>query len=109
LIGYQSQLAHVTEKIREIRLRLGAKAATDGGGDLHGPFRPKRTLSAAARKRIAEAQKKRWAAFHAKSGTGAKNAATKKRTLSPEAKAKLAANLARARAARAAKAKLASA
>jgi hypothetical protein len=109
LIGYQSQLTYITEKIREIRLRLGARAATDGGGGFPDPFRAKRVLSAAARKRIADAQKKRWAAFHAQSRTPAKKGAMKKRTLSPEAKAKLAANLAKARATRAAKAKRASA
>jgi hypothetical protein len=106
LIGYQSQLAHITDKIREIRLSLAARAAADGGGVVLGPFRAKRVMSAAARKRIADAQRKRWAAFHAQAGAGAKKKApAKKRTLSPEARAKLAANLAKARAARAAKAK----
>jgi hypothetical protein len=103
LIGYQSQLAQIDAKMAEIRRRLTGAPAANGGGDLSAPFGPKRRLSAAARERIAAAQRKRWAAFHAKSGTGAKRVKSK-RTLSPEAKAKLAANLAKARAARAAKA-----
>jgi len=108
LVGYRAQLTDITAKIRDIRGRLGIRGANSGGGDVAGQFHQKRVLSAAARKRIAAAQKRRWAAFHAKSGAGAKQGRAK-RTLSPEAKAKLAANLAKARAARAAKAKGASA
>ena len=110
LVGYRSQLAEFDEKMQQIRKQLGgARAASNGGGGhIPTPFRTKRVLSAAARKRIAAAQKKRWAAFRAKaSGTRKKTA--KKRTLSAEAKAKLVANLAKARAARAAKAKTATA
>jgi hypothetical protein len=107
LIGYQAQLAQVNEKMQEIQHRLGGRpAATGVRGDVPGPFLRKRHMSAAGRRRIAEAQRKRWAAFH--KGAGATKG-TVKRTLSPEAKAKLAANLAKARAVRAAKAKAASA
>jgi hypothetical protein len=104
LIGYQSQLSEINAKMQEIRRRLGgARAAVHdrGRGDIPGPV--KRVLSAAARRRIVAAQKKRWAAYR-QSGAGAKRDKPK-RTMSPEAKAKLAANLAKARAARAAKAK----
>jgi hypothetical protein len=61
-------------------------------------------MSAAAKKRIAAGQKKRWAAFHANDTkpVAAKKAAPK-RKMSPERKAALVANLAKARAARAAK------
>jgi hypothetical protein len=103
LIGCHSQLSQITERIREIRKRLGRRAAQGGAGDMATSFRGKRNLSAAARERIAAAQRKRWAAFHEKYGAGAKKPATNRRTFSPEAKAKLAANLAKARAARAAK------
>jgi len=76
LIGYGAQLNEITTKIAEIRRSLGTRGANGGGGDLPGPFHRKRVLSASARKRIADAQRKRWAAFHAQSGTRAKKAAT---------------------------------
>jgi len=67
--------------------------------------KPKRKMSAAGRKAISEATKRRWAAFHA--AKQAKKAAVKKalpkRKLSPARKAALVANLAKARAAKAAK------
>ena|SRR5450759_187398 len=68
--------------------------------------KPKRKLSAAGKKAIVEATKKRWAAFHA--ANQAKKPALKKeiakKKLSPARKAALVANLAKARAAKAAKA-----
>jgi hypothetical protein len=76
------------------------------------PSKPKRKLSAAGRKAISDATKKRWAAVHAaaaktKPAAQKKVAAKKavaKRKLSPARKAALVANLAKARAAKAAKA-----
>jgi hypothetical protein len=61
-------------------------------------------MSAAAKKRIAAAQKARWKKFHAeqKPATG-KSAPAPKKKMSPGRKAALSANLAKARAARAAK------
>jgi hypothetical protein len=47
LIGYQHQADQIAEKIAEIRLEISGKAP-----------------AAAARKRIAAAQKKRWAEYH---------------------------------------------
>ena len=74
--------------------------------------KPKRKLSAAGRKAISDATKKRWAAVHAAAAktkpAAEKKAAAKKavakRKLSPARKAALVANLAKARAAKAAKA-----
>ncbi len=71
LVGYEREKAKIEETIAEIRAQLG----------IRGPGRPKsvaaitgeatavgkRTLSASARKRIAEAQRKRWAAIKGKS------------------------------------------
>ena len=105
LIGYQSQLTQITEKMMEIRKHLGRAASNVGDGGMPAPRR-KHHMSAEGRKRVAAAQRKRWAAFH--KGAGAKKGAAK-RALSPEAKAKLVANLAKAGAARTAKAKAASA
>jgi hypothetical protein len=75
--GWLSQRAHIVEQLTAVRdtatklLRdLGHEAATlarRGGGAKRGPGRPKgakprRKLSAKARKAISDAQKRRWAA-----------------------------------------------
>ena len=60
-------------------------------------------MSAAGKRAIRVALKKRWAAFHAKAGAvkPAKQIARKaKRTMSPTVRARLVANLAKARAAK---------
>ena len=62
LVGYEFEKKKIDERIKEIRAQLsGAKAAekTNSAGDDKAPKR--RKLSVAARKRIAAAQKKRWA------------------------------------------------
>ncbi|HTS64991.1 MAG TPA: hypothetical protein VMH28_23370 [Candidatus Acidoferrales bacterium] len=99
LIGYQSELAKIDAAMEAIRAQLGGRTVQ---ADSPGPGR--RPMSAAARRRIAAAQKKRWAQFHSRPKGPAKKAAAPKRKLSPAAKAKLIANLAKARAAKAAKA-----
>ena len=57
LLGYQQQLADIEAKIAEVKRRLGGKktpaAATSA---------KKHHISAEGRARIAEAQRKRWAA-----------------------------------------------
>jgi hypothetical protein len=109
LVGLQSEAQKIEAAMAAIRKRLGVRGkraavsiSTDGAAP-----RRKRHMSAAALKRIVAAQKKRWAAYHAKQGATAKKAAPKKttakRTMSPERRAALAANLAKARTARAAK------
>ncbi len=69
LIGFEQKKVEIDEKIRQLRSLLsgspvpspkksaGRKAKTEE----EVPTRTKRTLSPAARKRIAQAQKKRWA------------------------------------------------
>ena len=65
LVGYQMERAKIDEKIREIQARLGGKrmaAAPSGAGAAHAKTKGgRRVLSPEARKRIAAAQKKRWA------------------------------------------------
>jgi hypothetical protein len=65
LAGYQQQLAHIDAQIASIQKMLKGRASSDGGGgDMPGPFKPtRRSMSPAARKRIAAAQRKRWAAY----------------------------------------------
>jgi hypothetical protein len=62
LVGYQIEKQKIEDKIRAIEAQLKGKRvplATAPGAA--GAAAPKRILSPAARKRIAMAQKKRWA------------------------------------------------
>ncbi len=78
LVGYELEKKKIDDKIREIRAllgRRGAKAAAVAGAE---PAPRKRNLSPEARKRIAAAQKRRWAehrkrAAQAKAGAKAES------------------------------------
>lgn len=62
LVGYEIEKRKIEERIREIRAHLGGAAThatAAGAGKVAGTR--KRTLSAGARRRIAAAQRKRWA------------------------------------------------
>jgi hypothetical protein len=64
LIGYQHQKETIDQKIEEIEARLKGKSPASPAAPATRaakPARVKRVLSAAARKRIGAAQKKRWA------------------------------------------------
>ncbi len=81
LIGYQAELSRIEQRMAEIRSQLGGRVdpavATKA--------MRKRTMSAAARARIAAAQKKRWAAFHkGKKAAAASEAPKAKRRISEE-------------------------
>jgi hypothetical protein len=78
LDGLQAQLAKLDSQIAEVRRLLGAPLRgrrpkpgneTKGGSDSPSGYAParkkRRKLSAAARKRMADAQKRRWAAVRA--------------------------------------------
>ncbi len=61
LIGYRVERARLTQTIADLEARIG------GGASSNPPAkRPKRKMSAAARKRIGAAQRKRWTAFRKK-------------------------------------------
>jgi hypothetical protein len=60
LIGYQAELSRIEAKMAEIRSELSGRV----NPVVAKKAAPKRTLSVAARARMAAAQKKRWAAFH---------------------------------------------
>jgi hypothetical protein len=107
LVGYQAELQKIQEKIAAIRRQLGGRVAALVPAISSDGSRPKRQMSAAAKRRIAEAQKKRWRKFHAQQKGQAATAkkAAPKRKLSPARRAALAANLAKARAVKAEKAK----
>jgi hypothetical protein len=73
LVGYQIEKQRIEDKIREIQTRLKGKAVPSPASTSAKPAGGKRVLSAAARKRISVAQKKRWAA-HRKGAKAAKEA-----------------------------------
>ena len=62
LVGYQYEKQKIEDRIREIEAQLKGKHATpsSSAGEKK-PAGVKRVLSPAARRRIAAAQKKRWA------------------------------------------------
>jgi hypothetical protein len=94
LIGLQHTLGVIEQRIAELRSHLGGQPAS---GKTAAPTpatgAKKRTMGAAARKRIALAQKKRWAAYNAAKAKPAasKPAAPKppKRVLSAEGRARI--------------------
>ena len=68
LVGYQYQLSYIASKMAEIQKQIGGKHVSASAE----PIVKRRALSAAARRRIGAAQRKRWAAFHAAQGPTAK-------------------------------------
>jgi hypothetical protein len=98
--GYESQKARIDQKIAELRAMLSGNGI-EPAATSEAPTRNRRKMSAAARKRIGDAQRKRWAVSKKQAAPPKKTAPKKK--LSPARKAALVANLAKARAARAAK------
>jgi hypothetical protein len=62
LVGYQIEQQKIADKIRELQAQLrGKRAALPSSGAESKNSGVKRILSPAARKRIADAQKRRWA------------------------------------------------
>jgi hypothetical protein len=75
LQGLEAQKQKLEEQIDEVRGMMGRRAGRPPRGDgseanesTRAGARKKRSLSAEARKRIAAAQKKRWAAFRKSQG-----------------------------------------
>jgi len=88
LIGFQHLRDQVDEKIAALRSRIGGPPAagqTLSHTAATGTAPKKRTMSAAARKRIALAQKKRWATYKAEHGSPVKA----KRVLSAAGRARI--------------------
>jgi hypothetical protein len=85
LIGFEQLKRNVEEKIAGIRQQLGTGGAASGPAPAQTGRRP---LSPAARRRIAAAQRKRWAAIKGKAPVKAVRA---KRTMSAAARKKIAA------------------
>lgn len=79
LIGYQHQRELIEAKIAEIQRQLGSAGTSSGAS--------KRDLNATSRKRISEAQRKRWAEYHEQREGSAK---PKKRMMSAEGRERIA-------------------
>lgn len=85
LEGLESQLRRIDSQIAEIKRRLGSQPTAVS---IPAASARRRTLSDAARRRIAAAQKKRWKAYHQSKqpkvakGVAAKSAPVRKRRLS---------------------------
>lgn len=87
LRGFEHTVGEVTEKIADIKRMLGGHDGT--GARTQGT---RRTMSAAARARIAAAQRKRWAAHRKQQGqtaAPAKHPARKKRQISAAARKRM--------------------
>ena len=85
--SFEAQKRRLNEQIAELRGMLsGANAESVSASPSNG----RRTMSPAARRRIAEAQRKRWAAKRAATGQAAPQPAKKaKRHLSPEGRRRI--------------------
>jgi hypothetical protein len=106
LEGYVARGQRVQQQINALTKRLGGRRAAfvfsgASGASSEAP-RPRTThrISAAGRKRIADAQRRRWAATKAENKPEAAAVKSKKRQLSPSVRKALLANLERARAAK---------
>jgi hypothetical protein len=93
LVGLEHQRSQIDEQMGELRRQLGirpSRVSTDGSvsSAATAPVRKRRRISAAGRRRIAEAQRKRWAAL--KPATAQKpTPAKKKRRISAEGRARI--------------------
>ena len=100
--GFQFQKRRIENQIAELRAMLSGGPAETSATPEAAPGKRKK-FSAAARRKMALAQKARWAKIRGETEP-VTQAPKAKRKLSPAAKAKLVANLKKARAAKAAKA-----
>ena len=91
LSGVVQQLKKAHAEAQGEVKRLGAALAALGSLTGGSPARQRRTLSAAARRKISLAQKARWAKVKAKNGKANVAPVPKKRTMSAAARKKIAA------------------
>ena len=86
LVGYEHERTVIVEKIAEIRRQLGGRSNRVATPSTNGAEPARRQMSGEARRRIAAAQRKRWAAFrkeHAPEKTRVQKAGAKpRRTMS---------------------------
>ena len=87
LIGYEQEKRKIEAAIADVQTRLGD--STPAVTAINGSAPKKRTMSAAARRRIALAQKRRWAAAKAEKADAEKPAAKPKRKMSAAGRARI--------------------
>src|SRR5690349_15013331 len=89
LTGYEVQRTRLEAAIAEIRAELNRQTSPGARGDgAEQALTKKRTMSASARRRIALAQKRRWAAFHKENAEPA-DPPRKKRKMSAAGRARI--------------------
>lgn len=71
LVGYEFEKKKIEDKISELHARIKGRRSPNGDVGKKAPA-TKRILSAAARARIAAAQRKRWAEYHKRVAQAAK-------------------------------------
>jgi hypothetical protein len=74
LEGLEAQRRRIEEQIAQVRAAMGGRGARAGLGGGAGRVVQKRELSPEARKRIANAQKRRWAEYRRKQAEKLKEA-----------------------------------
>jgi hypothetical protein len=104
IVGFDQQKLRIDTQIAELRAMLyGGSTKPTPATTPEPPTTKRRKFSASARRRMKEAQQRRWAKIRGESERPAPATSKPKRRLSKARKAALVANLAKARAARAAK------
>src|ERR1039458_4492350 len=91
--GFQGQRSKIDSKIAELRALLSGGPTESAASTPVPTTRKRRKMSAAARKRIGDAQRKRWAESKGQSAKVAPEAAKPKRKLSKAGKAAIVAAL----------------
>jgi peptidoglycan hydrolase CwlO-like protein len=90
LIGFQHKRDQLEQRIAELRSQIGGLPATRPAAAASEASAPgRRTMSASARRRIALAQKKRWAAYKAEHGPKAAAPKPQKRAISAAGRARI--------------------
>jgi hypothetical protein len=74
LVGFELEKQKIQAKIEEIQAKLKGKRPVSATNAPEASAAPKRVLSPAARKRIAAAQKKRWAEHRKQKAAATKEA-----------------------------------
>src|ERR1022692_1304236 len=104
IVGFDQQKLRIDTQIAELRAMLyGGSTKPTPATTPEPPTTKRRKFSASARRRMKEAQQRRWAKIRGESERPAPATSKPKRRLSKARKAALVANLEKARAARAAK------
>jgi hypothetical protein len=67
IIGYQTKIAELQQRITELRMRLDGDSSPANSANHSKPVKPpKRTMTAAAKRKLSLAAKRRWAQLRRK-------------------------------------------